>query len=155
MSLEMLVGSSAATPESTEEIPGLVDEHILLADRVSLPLLALFCATTMFVPALAALRVSENPHPHLAARPLFAELFLDLKDLLWSKKNRDGIAFSGIAGRRRPMTDLSTTFTATDSIPVAAIARSAARSFCLPPRNARSSAKTTHMSPKSPSADAV
>jgi len=53
------------------------------------------------------------------------------------------------------MNDFSTPFTATDSIPTAIIARTAARSSFGRPRSARTRANITQQRPKSPSAEAV
>lgn len=66
---------------------------VWLADAVSLPVLGTICAGLIFAPALAALLVVENPHPPLAAGPLFSALFHDVRDLLWSRRTGVGLVF--------------------------------------------------------------
>jgi MFS transporter, PAT family, beta-lactamase induction signal transducer AmpG len=66
---------------------------IWMADRISLPVLALLCAAITFLPALAALWIIETPHPRLAPGPLFSAMFHDLRELLWSWKTMVGLVF--------------------------------------------------------------
>jgi MFS transporter, PAT family, beta-lactamase induction signal transducer AmpG len=66
---------------------------IWLAGATSLPLLAVICAGAIFAPALAALLVVESPHPRLAVAPLFAALFQDVRDVVWSWRTLIGLVF--------------------------------------------------------------
>jgi MFS transporter, PAT family, beta-lactamase induction signal transducer AmpG len=66
---------------------------VWLADAARLPLLGTICAAAIFAPALAALLIVETRHPRLAVGPLFAALFRDVRDLLWSWRTLIGLAF--------------------------------------------------------------
>jgi MFS transporter, PAT family, beta-lactamase induction signal transducer AmpG len=66
---------------------------IWLADRLSLPLLAVSAAALVILPAMASLLVEEDPLPHKAASKLFIDLFLDLREVLQSKRTRFGLVF--------------------------------------------------------------
>jgi PAT family beta-lactamase induction signal transducer AmpG len=66
---------------------------IWLADRASLPWLALSTALAIFLPALAALWIHEVPQPKLALGPAFSALFHDVKDVLSSSRTWLGLVF--------------------------------------------------------------
>jgi len=66
---------------------------IWLADRLTLPVLAAVAGSLLFLPALAAFRIHEVPHPHLAASRLFRELSRDLLGLVWSWPTAVGLLF--------------------------------------------------------------
>ena len=66
---------------------------IWLADRVSLPLLAVGSLALIVVPALAVFLIEERPAPRRAVLPLFADLFRDLGDVLWSRRAWLGLVF--------------------------------------------------------------
>jgi MFS transporter, PAT family, beta-lactamase induction signal transducer AmpG len=66
---------------------------IWLADRLSLPLLAVSSAALVILPAMAAFLVKEEPIPHKAITTLFADLFHDLREVLRSKRTRFGLVF--------------------------------------------------------------
>jgi PAT family beta-lactamase induction signal transducer AmpG len=66
---------------------------IWLADRVSLPLLALSSIALIALPAAAAFLIEELPAQRRALAPLFADLFRDLKDVLMSHRTWLGLVF--------------------------------------------------------------
>ena len=66
---------------------------IWLADRVTLPLLALSSIVLIALPAVAALLIEELPPSRRALAPLFADLFRDLKDVLTSRRVWLGLVF--------------------------------------------------------------
>ncbi len=66
---------------------------IWLADHVSVWPLALVSTFLTFIAALAALRIEETPHPHLALRPLFTEMFHNIRDVIWSRRSLYGAVF--------------------------------------------------------------
>jgi PAT family beta-lactamase induction signal transducer AmpG len=66
---------------------------IWLADRVSLPLLAVSTAVLVIGPALAALRIEEVPIERRPLVPMFADLFRDLRSVLWDKRTLVGLVF--------------------------------------------------------------
>jgi PAT family beta-lactamase induction signal transducer AmpG len=66
---------------------------IWLADRVSLPLLALGSIGLIVLPGLAAFLIEERPAPRRALLPLFGDLFRDLGEVLWSRRTWLGLVF--------------------------------------------------------------
>jgi len=66
---------------------------IWLADRVSLPLLAVASIVLIVLPATAALLIEERPAPRRALLPLFADLFRDLGEVLRSRRAWLGLVF--------------------------------------------------------------
>ncbi len=66
---------------------------IWLADRVSLPLLAVGAFALILLPATAAFLIEESPAPRRAFAPLFSDLFRDLRDVLRSKRTLLGLVF--------------------------------------------------------------
>ena len=66
---------------------------IWLADRVSLPALALAAMVIVVLPACAAFWIEEAPAAKRALLPLFADLFGDLKDVLRSRRVWLGLVF--------------------------------------------------------------
>lgn len=66
---------------------------IWLADRVSLPLLAVGAFALIVLPATAAFLIQESPAPRRACAPLFADLFRDLQDVLRSRRTLLGLVF--------------------------------------------------------------
>jgi PAT family beta-lactamase induction signal transducer AmpG len=65
---------------------------IWLADRVSLPILAVSVVVLIVLPATAAFLIEEPPPQRRAIAPLFVDLFKDLRDVLWSRRTLIGIA---------------------------------------------------------------
>lgn len=65
---------------------------IWLAERVSLPILAVCVVVLIVLPATAAFLIEEPPPQRRAIIPLFADLFNDLRDVLWSRRTLIGIA---------------------------------------------------------------
>jgi MFS transporter, PAT family, beta-lactamase induction signal transducer AmpG len=66
---------------------------IWLADRTGLPGLALGVMVLIVLPATAAFLIAE-PAPHRRAFiPLFADLFSDLREVLWSRRTLVGLVF--------------------------------------------------------------
>lgn len=66
---------------------------IWLADQTTLSTLALISALLIFCPALFVFRVRETPHPQSALGPGISGLFLDLREILWSRRALCGMAF--------------------------------------------------------------
>ena len=66
---------------------------IWLADRVSLPWLAVGVVVLIVLPATAALLIEEPARHSRALIPLFRDLFNDLRDLLLSRRTLFGLAF--------------------------------------------------------------
>jgi MFS transporter, PAT family, beta-lactamase induction signal transducer AmpG len=66
---------------------------IWLADRMSLPWLALLTALFIIGPALAALWIEEAPRPTQTLGTQFFALFCDVKDILKSSRTWVGLAF--------------------------------------------------------------
>ena len=66
---------------------------IWLADRVSLPLLAIGSILIITVPALAAFLIDEIPPLRRPLGPVFVDLFRDLKDVLRSRRVWLGLVF--------------------------------------------------------------
>jgi MFS family permease len=66
---------------------------IWLADRVTLPWLALLTALFIIGPALAAVGIDEAPHPKLAIGAQFSALLHDLRDVLSSRRTWIGLMF--------------------------------------------------------------
>lgn len=66
---------------------------IWIADKIPLPLLALGSGAIVFLPALAALRIVEEPRPKLPIRPLFRAMTRDVWDVLRAPATWMGLAF--------------------------------------------------------------
>lgn len=66
---------------------------IAVADRTTLPVLAIAAAAIVFLPALAALKISEDRVPRMAFIALFRALFHDVWDVLRSRATIIGLVF--------------------------------------------------------------
>jgi MFS family permease len=66
---------------------------IWMADKIPVPLLALASGAIVFVPALAALRIAEDPMPRLPVLPLFRAMTHDVWDVLKSPATLMGLVF--------------------------------------------------------------
>jgi MFS transporter, PAT family, beta-lactamase induction signal transducer AmpG len=66
---------------------------VWLADRIGLPFLSAAVAALVFLPALAAFRLAEIPHPRMAASRLFPALARDIWKVLWSWRALVGMVF--------------------------------------------------------------
>jgi MFS transporter, PAT family, beta-lactamase induction signal transducer AmpG len=66
---------------------------VWLADRIRLPFLSAAVAALVFLPALAAFRLAETPHPRMAASRLFPALARDIWKVLWSWRALVGMVF--------------------------------------------------------------
>jgi len=66
---------------------------IWLADRVNLPWLALGVVLLIFLPATAAVLIEEVAPHRRAVIPVFADLFHDLRNVLWSRRTLIGMLF--------------------------------------------------------------
>ncbi len=64
---------------------------ISLAGALGTGPLSLAVAAAVFLPALAAFRIVERPHPHLPALALFRALARDVRDVLWSWRALAGV----------------------------------------------------------------
>jgi MFS transporter, PAT family, beta-lactamase induction signal transducer AmpG len=64
-----------------------------LAERVSLPWLAVLTALFIALPAVAAFWIDESPHPKLDLGPAFSALRIDVKDILSSRRTWLGLTF--------------------------------------------------------------
>lgn len=66
---------------------------IWMADKVSLPLLAAASGVLVFLPALAALRIAEEPVPRLPILPRFRAMGRDVWDVLRAPATLMGLVF--------------------------------------------------------------
>ena len=64
---------------------------IWLADKLPLPILAVGAGSMVFLPALAALLISEDPVPRMPVIPLFRAMAHDVWDVLRSRRTMAGL----------------------------------------------------------------
>jgi PAT family beta-lactamase induction signal transducer AmpG len=66
---------------------------IWLAGKVDLPVLAVVSMLVLFLPSLAALRITEDLRPRMAPIPLLRALAGDIRNVLWSRRTAVGLLF--------------------------------------------------------------